>query len=199
MIKTSFWLAVLTATTLVAGCSGMKEPATKAVASAEAALAFIKDDAAKYAPDALQPVESQVTELKANLAKGDYKAVMASAPNVTSAISSLRDTVAAKKAQMEAAIAKAREQWTALRADVPQMISAIQSRVAVLSKSKKLPKGINKAAFESAKRGFGAMQAEWTAASSAFTAGNVTEAVDKAQSIKAKGTEVMRSLGMSSG
>jgi hypothetical protein len=199
MFKSSVWLAALAAVALVAGCSSMKEPASKAVASAETALASIKDDAAKYAPEALQPVESQVAELKANLAKGDYKAVMASAPNVTSAISSLRDTVSAKKAEMEAAVAKAKEQWTALSADVPQMISAIQSRVDILSKSKKLPKGVDKTTFESARSGFDAMKADWTAASSAFTAGNVTEAVDKAESIKAKGAEVMRSLGMTSG
>jgi hypothetical protein len=198
-MKSSFWFAALIAVALVAGCSNMKEPASKAVASAETALASIKDDAAKYAPDALQPVESQVDALKADLAKGDYKAVMASAPNVTSAISSLRDTVSAKKAEMEGAVAKAMEQWTALSADVPQMISAIQSRVDILSQSKKLPKGVDKTGFESAKSGFDAMKADWTAAGSDFAAGNVTEAVDKAQSVKAKGAEVMRSLGMSSG
>lgn len=198
-MKSSFWFAALIAVALVAGCSNMKEPASKAVASAETALASIKDDAAKYAPDALQPVESQVDALKADLAKGDYKAVMASAPNVTSAISSLRDTVSAKKAEMEGAVAKAMEQWTALSADVPQMISAIQSRVDILSQSKKLPKGVDKTGFESAKSGFDAMKADWTAAGSDFAAGNVTGAVDKAQSVKAKGEEVMRSLGMSSG
>jgi uncharacterized phage infection (PIP) family protein YhgE len=199
MFKSSVWLAAFAAVVLVTGCSNMKEPANQAVASAETALASIRDDAAKYAPEALQPVETQVADLKANLAKGDYKAVMAAAPNVTSAISSLRDTVSAKKSEMEAAVAQAQEQWAALNTDVPQMISAIQSRVDILSRSKKLPKGLDKSAFESAKSGFDAMKADWTAASSAFTAGNVTEAVDKAETVKAKGAEVMRSLGMTSG
>jgi LysM repeat protein len=35
---------------------------------------------AKYTPEALQPVESQIAELKASLARGDYKAVTATAP-----------------------------------------------------------------------------------------------------------------------
>src|SRR5262245_38489203 len=99
MKKMPFWIAVLATMALAAGCSGMKESANQAVAAAESALAAIKDDATKYAPEALQAVESQLAGLKTSLAKGDYKAVMASAPNVTSAVSSLNDTVASKKSE----------------------------------------------------------------------------------------------------
>ncbi len=154
----------------------MKEPATQAVSSAEASLAAIKDTAAKYAPDALQSVESQVAALKDSLAKGDYKAVMASVPNVTSAISSLKDAATAKKAEIEAAVAQATEQWKSLGSDLPKMIEAVQSRVDILSKSKKLPRNIDKAAFESAKTGLDTMKAGWTEASSAFSSGNVADA-----------------------
>jgi len=198
-MKGSFWLTALFALALVAGCSNLKEPATQAVSAAEASLASIRDTAAEYAPDALKSVESQVAALKDNLAKEDYKAVMASAPNVSAAISSLNDTAMAKKAEVQAAVAKATQQWNSLAGDLPKMLEAIGSRVDILSKSKRLPKNIDKAAFEAAKTSLDTMKAGWAEASSAFSSGKVAEAVAKAQSIKDQGTEVMRTLGMTSG
>lgn len=197
MKRKSLWLTGLCAAVLiVAACANLKEPATQAVASAESALAAMKDDAAKYAPDALAPVEAEVASLKASLDKKDYKAVMASAPNVTKAIAGLKDTVAAKKAEMEAALAS---QWTSLSADLPKMVEAIQSRVDTLSKSRKLPKNVDKAAFESAKSGLESLKATWTEATSAASSGAVADAVAKAQAVKEKGTEIMTQLGMTGG
>lgn len=198
-MKKSTWLCALLALALVAGCSNMKEPATQAVAGVDSALAAVRDDAAKYAPEALAPVDAQVTALKASLAKQDYKAVMAAAPNATSAVSSLKETVAAKKTEMEAAAAKATEEWQSLSTDVPKMVAAIQSRVDILSKSRKLPKNLDKAAFESAKSGLETMKASWAEASSAFSSGNAVDAVVKAQAVKEKGMEIMTALGMKAG
>ena len=193
MKRKSLWLTSLCAAVLIAACANLKEPATQAVASAESSLAAMKDEASKYAPEALAPVEAQVTSLKENLAKKDYKAVMAAAPNVTAAIASLKETVAAKKAEMDTALAS---QWTSLSADLPQMVEAIQSRVDTLSKSRRLPKNIDKAAFDAAKSGLESIKATWAEATSAAGSGNVADAVAKAQSVKEKGTEIMAQLGM---
>lgn len=181
---------------IIAGCANLKEPATQAVASAESSLAALKDDAAKYSPDALASVEGEVAALKASLDKKDYKAVMASAPKVNTAITSLKDTVAAKKAEMEAALAS---QWTSLSADLPKMVEAIQSRVDTLSKSRKLPKNVDKAAFDAAKSGLESMKATWAEATSASSSGNIADAVAKGQAVKDKGTEIMNQLGMTGG
>jgi len=197
MKRKSLWLTGLCAAVLIiAGCANLKEPATQAVASAESSLAALKDDAAKYAPDALASVEGEVAALKASLDKKDYKAVMASAPKVTTSITSLKDTVAAKKAEMEAALAS---QWTSLSADLPKMVEAIQSRVDTLSKSRKLPKNVDKAAFDAAKSGLESMKAAWAQAMSASSSGNIADAVAKGQAVKDKGTEIMNQLGMTGG
>ena len=58
MKRIPLWLATLSAVALLAACSNMKEPATQAVASAETSLAALKDEASKYGPAALQPVET---------------------------------------------------------------------------------------------------------------------------------------------
>lgn len=79
---------------------------------------------------------------------------------------------------------------------VPGMVQAIQSRVNMLSKSRKLPAGLNKDKFESAKASLATVTQTWTEASNAFQGGNLMVAVDKAKSVKGKAVEIMNALGM---
>ncbi len=190
------WIAVLAAAVMIAGCAGQKEPATKAISDAEAALSAIKEDAAKYVPENLASVESTLTGLKDNLAKGDYKAVLAGAGGLTTAIASLKTAAEGKKAEMEAAIAAATAEWGTLSADLPKMVEAITSRIDILSKSKKLPKNISPESFEAAKSGLTTITQTWTDATTAFSSGNVLDAVSKAKDVQVKGNEVLQLLGI---
>ena len=194
----SIWLT-LAAVFIVVGCASQKEPAMKIVTDAETALAGFKEDAAKYLPTELSGVEGSIAGLRDSIAKGDYKSVLTGAPGVMSAISSLKEAVAAKKSEIEAAVAAATAQWGSLSADLPKMVDAIQSRVDILGKSKKLPKNVTQEAFDSAKSGLESMKSLWAEASSAFTSGDAVSAVDKAKGVKAKGEEVLKLLGMSPG
>ena len=199
MKKQSAWLLASLAALVLVGCAGQKEPAEKAIAGAEAALAAIHDTAQKYAPDQLQAVESQLAGVKDSLTKGDYKGVLAAAPALTTAISGLKDTAEGKQKDAEAATAQAKDAWGPLSTDVPNMVTAIQSRVDVLSKSHHLPKGVSKDGLASAKSGLDAMKSAWSDASNAATSGDFTTAVSKAQAVKAQAADIMKSLGMSSG
>jgi hypothetical protein len=199
MKKQSAWLLASLAALVLVGCAGQKEPAEKALASAQAALATIHDAAQKYAPDQLQAVETQLAGVKDSLAKGDYKGVLAAAPALSSAISGLKDTADAKQKDAEAATAQAKDAWGPLSSDVPNMVAAIQSRVDVLSKSHHLPKGVSKDGLASAKSGLDSMKAAWSDASNSAAAGDFTSAVGKAQAMKAQAADIMKSLGMSSG
>jgi len=198
MKKQAVWLLAALATVLVAGCANQKAPAEQAVQSAETALAEVRDVAQKYAPDQEQAVEAQLNSMKASLAKGDYKAVLSAAPAVTSAIGSLKDTAAAKKAEAEAAQAKAKDAWGSMNTVVPQMIAAIQTRLDTLSKSKHLPQGLTKDGFDAAKSGLASLKSMWSDASNAAAAGDYTTAMSKAQAAHDKGMDIMRSLGMAS-
>jgi chromosome segregation ATPase len=188
-------LAFATTTLLMVGCANQKEPATNAVASIEASLAEVRDDAAKYAPTELQDVESTLAKLKAKLAKEDYKDVLGETQPLNAAVNTLKETVVSKKTQ----IAAATNEWTDLSTDVPKMVAAIQSRVDVLSKSRKLPTNLTKENFDAAKSGLETMKATWAEATAAFDAGNAMEASDKGRAVKAKGEEVLKLLGMSDG
>ncbi len=67
-----------------------------------------------------------------------------------------KDLPAKAKEMAAAAAAKKAEltkSWEEMAAGLPKMVEAIKSRVDILSKSKKLPKGMDKATFEGAKAG----------------------------------------------
>jgi len=198
MKKLSCGLLAMLAAVMMVGCAMQKAPAEQAVAAAEASLATIHDSAQKYVPDQLQAVEAQLDGVKDSLSKGDYKGVLAAAPALTTAISGLKDAAAAKQAEVEAALAKAKDAWGSMSTDVPKMVDAIQSRVDVLSKSHHLPKGVTKDSLASAKSGLDSMKAAWGDASNAATSGDYTTAMSKAQAVKDQATQLMQSLGMTS-
>ncbi len=194
ILSSALWLVVAM---LLVGCAGQKEPATKALADAEAAIASVRDDASRYALTDLQGVEATHAALKANLANGDYKAVLAGAPQLMSAVSSLKTEVAARKSAAEAAAAAASGEWSALAQDVPKMVQAIQSRVDTLSASRKLPKNVSQGSFDLAKSGLDMMKTTWAEASSEYSSGDTVNAVAKAKLVQEKGAEVLKLLGMS--
>jgi hypothetical protein len=185
-------LGVVAATLLFTGCARQKDEATKALSAIETSVSALKEDGTKYAPVAYQGVESTLNTLKDSLAKGDYKSVIAGTPELNNAVDSLKTAIASGKEQFEAASAE----WNSLSTDVPNMVSAIQSRVDMLSKSKRLPKNVSQDAFNSAKSGLDSMKSQWNEASAAYMDGKAAEAVEKARAVKAKGTEVLATLGM---
>jgi len=199
MKNQSVWLLATLAAALVVGCANHKAPAEQAVAGAETDLAAVRDEAHKYVPDQLQAVDSQLAALKDSLAKGDYKAVVTGAPTLNSAIRSLKDAAEAKKADAEVALARAKDAWGPLSAEVPKTVDAIESRVTALSKSHQLPKGLTKDGLASAKSGVDSLKSMWSEASDASASGDFTTAVAKAQAVKDKAAEIMKSLGMSAG
>ncbi|MGH8267612.1 MAG: hypothetical protein ACRETS_09850 [Steroidobacteraceae bacterium] len=196
MKKQAVWLLATLAVVLMLGCSSAKAPAEQAVAGAETALAAIQDDAQKYAPDQLVAVQTQLQNAKDSYAKGDYQAVVAAAPALSTAIAGMKDAVASKKAEAEAALAKAKNDWGPLGTDVPKMVEEIGKRVETLAKSRHLPKGVTKDAVASAKSGLDALKTNWGDAVSASTSGDFTTAMSKGQAVKDQAMEMMKSLGM---
>jgi hypothetical protein len=182
-------LVVLLAVALAAGCASQKAPAEAAVSAAEQAFAAAKDEAAKYLPDQVKGVQDALDAAKASLAKGDYQAALTAAQALPARISELTTAAAAKKTELT-------QSWTTLSAGLPQVVQAIQSRVEILSKAKKLPAGLDKDKFETAKTGLATVTQTWTEATTAAGAGNLVDAVAKANTVKAKAAEVLGLLGM---
>jgi len=192
----SMSMAVLAAVAvLLTGCANQKEPAEKAVAQVEASLSSFKADAEKYSADELRGVEESIARLKGELASKNYKAVVMQAPNVRSTVAALKESVAKKKAETEEMLAAAQAEWTDLNTRVPEMVNKLQARVDSLTRSRKLPQGVDKAAFETAKADFEALKSSWAEAGAEFGSGMVADAVRRARAAKAKGEELMQKLG----
>jgi predicted nucleic acid-binding Zn-ribbon protein len=189
------FLALVAASVLATGCAKQKAPATQAVEAIETSLADVRTDAAKYAPDGLKGVESQLARLKTSLENEDYENVLAGAPQLEKAVASLKDAVASGKEHARAALAVAKSEWSTLKTEVPQMVENIQTRVDELSK-RKIRFTVSKEEVKTAKSDLEWMKTEWAEASKASETGMITAATEKAKAIKAKGEAVQKTLGM---
>jgi hypothetical protein len=174
------WIAI--AGMVLAACANQMEPAQKLIGDIEAAVTAASPEAAKYVPDQLQDVQGKLGELKASFDKKDYAAVIKDAPAVMSAAQGLASAAAAKKDELMKALTA---QWTSLSAALPGSVTAIQSRIDLLSKksSKKMAAGID---LNAAKASLSDDSSLWSKAQAAFAAGNLDEAVSTAQDLKTK-------------
>jgi hypothetical protein len=86
--------------------------------------------------------------------------------------------------------------WQDLSGGLPGIVDVISKRVEILSKSKKLPAGLDKDKFESVKTALATVTQTWTDASNAFKDGNLPDAVDRAKAVKEKAVDIMNTLGM---
>ena len=190
------FIALLLAAFAIAGCANKMAPAQKAITDIEAAVAAAGEDATKYIPDEVQAVNDQVANLKAMFDKKDYKGVLAAAPALLTQAQGLTSEAAAKKTEMLDTYAG---EWSTLSSSVPEAVAAIQSRVDVLSKSKKLPAGMDAATLDSVKTGLAEANSMWSQATEAQAAGDLEQAVTLAQQVKTRTDELLTTLGMTAG
>jgi len=183
-------LLTVAAAMLLAACANQMEPAQTAIAGVESAINSASADAGKYVPDQLAAVQGKLADLKASFDKKDYQSVITSAPGVLSEAQGLLAAAAIKKEEVTKALTG---EWTGMSASLPQLVSAVKSRVDVLSKSHKVPAGVDLAA---AKSGLADATTLWGKAQAAFTSGNVADAVSAAKEVKAKAEAAATALKM---
>jgi hypothetical protein len=201
-LKSAFagFVSLAMAAVLLAGCANQMEPAKKAIADIEAAVAAAGPDAAQYIPDQLEAVTSQIASLKAKFDQKDYKGVLAAAPALLTQAQGLAAAAgAAKDAAMAAALEALNAEWGTLSADIPAQLAAVASRVEILAKSKKLPAGLDAATFDAARTGMDEATALWNEATAAQASGNMEQAVAAARQVKDKLNAAMAGLGMTAG
>jgi len=172
-----------------AACSGNKDAATMAVNAAQESFNAVKGEATQYVPDQAKSVEDALKSAQDNLDKGDYGAALNSAKAIPDSVKELTTAIAAKKTELTTS-------FQGMSGGLPKMLDAVKKRLDILSASKKLPANLDKAKLEGAKSGYETAAKAWADAQSAFSGGNVAEAVAKATIVKDNAVEVMSTLGM---
>ena len=162
-------VSVASILSLAACDSAKKAGAEAAIKTAETAFSAVSGEASKYVPDQAKAVQDSLTAARTSLTNGDYEAAFNSAKDLPGKISDLAAAVKAKKDEMTA-------QWTSLSAELPKNLAEVQAKAAALTKSHKLPTGAGDKLM--------AVQQMWTDASSAFSGGNLTDAMAKANEVK---------------
>lgn len=173
----------------LASCGSEKGAATSAIQAAETAWAAAKDNVAKIVPADAKSMDDAIAAAKASLEGGDAKAALAAAKDLPAKIQELTAGLAAKEAEL-------RGVWDSLNTGLPGIVASVQKRVDVLSKSKKLPAGIDQAAFDGVKTSLGEASQMWTEAQSAQLNGNIGEAVAKASGVKDLMVKALTALNM---
>lgn len=173
-------LAWCFAAILIVACANQMEPAKSALDSINATLSAVSADAQEYVPDQLADAQSKAAGLTASYDKKDYAAVLAGAPSVLAEVNGLAGAIAAKKDERLKALG---DEWRSLAASVPPSLTAVQTRLDALSKTKRAPKDIDVTA---AKSGLSDATSAWENAQSEFKSGNPGDAVAKAKDAKAK-------------
>lgn len=183
-------LLPLTAAMMMAACTG-KGTAQSVIAQADGALDQVKESAAVYAPEELKTAQGTLDHMHASFKSKDYKLVAADVPAFNQQIVALNDAVAQKTADA----ANATSEWNTLNETVPKAVEEVQAKVDSL-KPNALPKDVTKEELETAKTDLVTAKATLAEAQAAATAGNPTEAVEKAKVVQAKVEELKNSLGM---
>ena len=181
-IQRASYALMCMAAIMLAGCAGQKEPAQKLIGEIESTVTAASTEAAKYVPNQLAEVQAKLDALEASFAKQDFAAVVTQAPAVLSEAQGLATAAAAKKDQI---LKSLNDEWTVLAASLPEDVTALQSRIDLLSKksSKKLAAGID---LDAAKTGLTDATSLWSKAQAAFAAGTLEEAVNTAKTVKTR-------------
>jgi hypothetical protein len=173
-------LALCSAAILIVACTSQMEPAKNDLDAINSALTSATPDAQKYVPDQLASAQSDAAKLSASFDKKDYAAVVSGAPGVLAEVKSLAGAAAAKKDETLKALGN---EWRSLSASIPESVTAVQTRIDALSKTKHVPKDLDVGA---AKSGLADAASAWETAKSDFSSGNAEEAVTAAKDAKSK-------------
>jgi hypothetical protein len=167
---------------ILAGCSAQKNSAQDLIVEIEATLAAAEPEAAKYIPEQLREVRTELAGLHAAFDRKDYAVVVSSGPGVLGTAQSLATAAAARKDQILAAL---NDDWANLAAALPGEVTTLQARVDLLGKKSgaRAARGVDAAAARSRMDDVTAL---WSKAQAAFGAGNLNEAVATAKNVKSQ-------------
>ncbi len=169
-------IAALAAVLAVVACS-QKDPANEAIEAAANALNAVYEDAQKYVPER-------------------YADAIAAVKDVPAHAESLGKEAAVAK---EKHVAGLNADWARISGSLPDLFTGIGARLDELGKLRTLPEGMDKQLLEETKAAFASAQSTWAEAGTAFAAGDLDGAVEKARASEGMAQDLVGRLGMQTG
>lgn len=191
-MKTLFAAAVATAALVLAGCS-QEEPATRAVAAAEDALAAVAEDAQKYIPNRYAEVKAELDAARAALGEEKYAEALAAVQEIPAKARTLAEEATAAR---EALAAELAGEWARLSGALPGVLDGIGARFEELGKLRRLPAELDPDAVERAKKDFEIAKNGWAQAAEAFAGGNLEGAAARGLEVERLAREIRQALGL---
>lgn len=173
---------------LVVACTSQKEPAEAAVQALNASVSAARPDIEHYAADRLPAIDDAVGAVSRKLTAGDYAGVLADAPVVTTAVAEASRAAADRRTALTA-------EWGAF-SGIPVMVQQATQKVAEITATRRLPKGMDMAALEAGQATISRATTLMAEASMAFEQDDLNVAVAKAKEIKAMIEPLMARLGL---
>ena len=174
----------------MASCSsGKKTAATVAIQAAEDAYNAAKIELMKYVPEQAKGVEDAISGAKASLDKHAYEEALAAAKAVPDKVTELTAAAAAKKVELT-------KSWQENSGGISKMLQTIRGKLTLWSIPKEMPRNLNKTKIKAARIGYEEAAAKWEEAKNAFAHGNLPNATAKADTVREKAVEIMRTLGI---
>ena len=184
------YLLFAVAALLLAACSTHMRAAQQALDQISNTVEAIPADGDQYVPEQIASVKSKLSDLNASFDKKDYSAVLASAPAVLIEAKNVAATAVAKRDEAMKALTA---QWNQLSTSVPQLVASVKTRVDALSKTRRVPKGID---LTAAKAGLDGATTLWQKAQTAFQSKQVADAVTDAKDAMTRAEAAASSLKM---
>jgi colicin import membrane protein len=195
MTKPSKLLLAVAPLLLTLACTDAnKVPAESAVRAAEAAANGITDEVATLAPEQVKAFRDGLAAAKTAIAAKDYKAARAAAePLAAKATAAIAAAAAKKEAAAKEAAAAAVKAVSDDAAAVGKRLDALKAHVASLAKTKKLPKGVTKAAVAKAKKAAEALAGDYEKLKKQVAADGA-KAADAVKALGGKVADVAKSV-----
>jgi hypothetical protein len=191
-MKTLVAAAAIAAALLLSGCS-QKEPATRAVAAAEEALASVADDAQKYIPNRYAEVKAELDAARAALGEEKYAEALAAVQEIPDKARTLAEEATAAREKLAAELTG---EWTRLSSAIPGEIDTLGARFAELDKLRRLPAELDPEVVKAARSMYETAQSTWTQAGEAFEQGNLEVAAARALEVERLAQEIRAALGL---
>ena len=180
-------LALLVA--LLAACAGSADAARKDLAEVNTAFGVVAAEAAARQPEVYADLQRQLGDLQSSFDRGDYRSVVAAAPQLRSALIALHQRLVADKV---AARAAQQSEWARYANSLPDQFATLEQRLDRLAAARHGARP--QADIESAQRAVRAAVALWSKGQSAFAAGNLEEALQVARDVQARADGLTASL-----